>query len=155
MILYLLWNKEMQIGFSCLPDVWLAWTFSTTVKWYSISLCFKVSLSIGAMQGFNAANFQRVTISSHRDAHAFWDACELELTLCLPGFFWWRATLVLNHQTMIWAVSRHCWVTISNNGMELRSLRLYISRTMERRFHMPEKCLVKSQVLKSGYYLNQ
>ena len=45
--------------------------------------------------------------------------------------------MVLNHQTMIWFVSRHCCVTISRRGMLLRSLRRYISRTMERRFHMP------------------
>ena len=46
-------------------------------------------------------------------------------------------TLVLNHQIMIWAVSRHWRVTISRRGRELRSLRLYISLTIESRFHMP------------------
>ena len=46
-------------------------------------------------------------------------------------------TFVLNHQIIIWAVSRHCKVTISNNGKEFRSFRLYISRTIDNRFHMP------------------
>ena len=45
--------------------------------------------------------------------------------------------MVLNHQTMIWAVSRHCRVTISSRGIEFLSFLLYISLTMERRFHMP------------------
>ena len=46
-------------------------------------------------------------------------------------------TLVLNHQTMICAVSRHCSVTISSSGIELWSFLLYISRTIDSRFHIP------------------
>ena len=47
-----------------------------------MSLCFNVSLSAGEMQGLRAASFQRVTTSSHMLAHAFWQAWELEFTLC-------------------------------------------------------------------------
>jgi hypothetical protein len=36
-------------------------TFSTTVVWYWLSLCFRVSLSRGEMHGFRAASFHRLT----------------------------------------------------------------------------------------------
>jgi hypothetical protein len=44
---------------------------------------------------------------------------------------------VLNHQIIICAVSRHWSVTISRRGMEFLSFRLYISRTIDSRFHIP------------------
>ena len=72
-----------------------------TVLWYCTSLCFRVSLSSGEMQGLRAASFQRVTTSSHMLAQAFWQAWLLELTLCFTWPACWNATLVLNHQTII------------------------------------------------------
>ena len=90
------------------------------------------------MHGFNAANFHKVTISSHKDEHAFCEACELELTCLVVGpLAELKATLVLNHQTIICTVSRHCWVMISNKGIELPSLRRNISRTIDNKFHIP------------------
>lgn len=35
------------------------------------------------------------------------------------------------------SISRHCWVMISNRGMLFRSLRRYISLTIDKRFHIP------------------
>ena len=52
------------------------------------------------MQGFKAANFQRMTISSQSEEHAFIEAWEFELTCLVDGpRAEFKATLVLNHQT--------------------------------------------------------
>ena len=52
------------------------------------------------MQGFRAANFHKVTISSQSEEHAFIEAWEFELTCLVDGpRAEFKATLVLNHQT--------------------------------------------------------